>query len=78
MRSERSRAFIIGHERALRVPSTLDRQGSMELQDTEGIVSIGGRSWRFSGAQIDPDSEFEWRGGKLYLHDGAAESQSFT
>jgi hypothetical protein len=48
----------------------------MELQDTDGMISIGGRSWRFSGAQIDPDSEFEWRGGKLYLHDGAVEPQT--
>jgi hypothetical protein len=40
-------------------------------QDTDGMISIGGRSWRFPGAQIDLDSEFEWRGdGKLHLHDG--------
>jgi hypothetical protein len=36
-------------------------------------ISIDGRSWRFSGAQIDGNSwEVEWRSdGRLYLHDGA-------
>lgn len=40
-------------------------------QDTNVTISIGGRSWRFPGAQIDTDSwEVEWRGdGKLCLHD---------
>src|ERR1700723_2516696 len=41
------------------------------MQDTDVMVSIGGRSWRFSGAEIDLRSEFERRGdGRLYLHDG--------
>lgn len=45
----------------------------MESQDTDSIISIDGRSWRFPGAQIETDSwEVECRGyGKLYLHDGA-------
>jgi hypothetical protein len=35
------------------------------------MISIDGRWWSFPGAQIDLDSEFEWRGdGRLYLHDG--------
>lgn len=40
-------------------------------QDTDVIISIDGRSWRFPGAQIETDSwEVEWRSdGKLYLHD---------
>jgi|SRR5271163_540658 len=42
-------------------------------QDTDGMISIGGRWWSFPGAQIETDSwEVEWRGdGRLYLHDGA-------
>jgi hypothetical protein len=41
------------------------------MQDTDLMIAIGGRSWRFSGAQIDLHSKFEWRGdGKPYLHDG--------
>jgi len=41
-------------------------------QDTDAIISIGSRSWRFPVPEIGLDSEFEWRGGdgKLYLHDG--------
>jgi hypothetical protein len=44
----------------------------MTPQDTDGMISIGNRSWRFPGARIDTDSwEVEWRGdGRLYLHDG--------
>jgi hypothetical protein len=44
----------------------------MAQQDTDGMIGIGGRWWRFQGAQIETDSwEVEWRGdGKLYLHDG--------
>jgi hypothetical protein len=43
-----------------------------ESQDTDGMISIGGRWWSFPGAQIETDSwEGEWRGdGRLYLHDG--------
>jgi hypothetical protein len=60
-----------GHDRDLRVPSTLDRQGSMELQHTNATIRISGRWWCFPGAQIDGDSwEGEWRSdGKLRLHD---------
>ena len=41
------------------------------MSDTS-FIAIGGRWWRFLGAQIDADSwEVEWRSdGKLYLHDG--------
>ncbi len=39
----------------------------MAWQDTEAMISIGGRWWWFPGARIDTDSEFEWRDGKLYL-----------
>lgn len=44
----------------------------MTTQDTDGMINISGRWWSFPSAQIDGDSEFEWRGGdgKLYLHDG--------
>jgi hypothetical protein len=43
----------------------------MALQDTDGMIGIGGRWWNFPGAQINFDSEFEWRSdGRLYLHDG--------
>jgi hypothetical protein len=45
----------------------------MASQNSDGMISIGGRSWRFPGAQIETDSwEMEWRSdGKLFLHDGA-------
>lgn len=61
-----------GHDRDLRVPSTLDRHGCMSAQGTDAMIGIGGRWWSFPGAQIDGDSwEGEWRSdGKLYLHDG--------
>jgi hypothetical protein len=44
----------------------------MARQDTDGMIGIGGRWWKFPGAQIDGDSwEGEWRSdGKLRLHDG--------
>jgi hypothetical protein len=44
----------------------------MQHETDAVVISIGGRSWRFPGAQIDADSwEGEWRSdGKLYLHDG--------
>ena len=62
-----------GHDRDLRMPSTLDRQENLNMarQDTDGMISIGGRWWSFPGAQIDGDSwEVEWRSdGKVYLHD---------
>ena len=62
-----------GHDRDLRMPSTLDRQENLNMaqQDADGMISIGGRWWSFPGAQIDGDSwEVEWRSdGKLYLHD---------
>ena len=43
----------------------------MAQQDTDGMISIGGRWWCFPGAQIDGDSwEGEWRDdGKLRLYD---------
>ena len=40
------------------------------MQQTVGMISISGRWWSFPGAQIDLRSEFEWRDGKVYLHDG--------
>jgi hypothetical protein len=48
---------------------------SMAEQNTDAVISIGGRSWRFPGAHLDTDSwEVEWRGdGRLYLHDGVGE-----
>jgi hypothetical protein len=60
-----------GHDRDLRMPSTLDRQGSVAMEDTDGMISIGGRWWSFPGTQMETDSwEVEWRGdGRLYLHD---------
>jgi hypothetical protein len=44
----------------------------MAQQDTDGMISISGRWWRFPGAQIETDLwEVEWRSdGRLYLHDG--------
>jgi len=44
----------------------------MESQDTDGMISISGRWFRFPGAQIDGNLwEGEWRSdGKVYLHDG--------
>ena len=41
------------------------------MEETDGIISIGGRWWSFPGSRIASDSEFEWRDGKLYLHDGS-------
>jgi len=41
------------------------------MQDKDVMISIGGRWWSFPEAQIDLRSEFEWRDGKVYLHDGA-------
>jgi hypothetical protein len=43
----------------------------MTQQDTDGMIGIGGRWWRFPGAQIDAGSwEIEWRSdGKVLLHD---------
>jgi hypothetical protein len=60
-----------GHDRDLLMPSTLARQGSVAMEDTDVMVSIGGRWWRFPGAPLDGDSwEGEWRSdGKVYLHD---------
>ncbi|MGC2100537.1 MAG: hypothetical protein WA651_09075 [Candidatus Sulfotelmatobacter sp.] len=42
------------------------------MDETDGMISIGGRWWRFPSVQIDGDSwEGEWRSdGKVYLHDG--------
>jgi len=42
------------------------------MQNTDVMISISGRSWRFPGAQIDAGSwEIECRSdAKLYLHDG--------
>jgi hypothetical protein len=43
----------------------------MASQNSDEMISIGGRWWSFPGAQIDLySSEFEWRDGKLWLHDG--------
>ncbi len=46
---------------------------SAAMQDTDAMIGIGGRWWRFPGARIDTDSwEVEWRSdGKQYLHDEA-------
>ncbi len=42
------------------------------MEDTDGMISLSGRWWSFSGAQLDGDSwEGEWRDGKVYLHDAA-------
>lgn len=43
------------------------------MEDTDGMISIGVRSWHFPGAQIDGNSwEGEWRcDGTVYLHDDA-------
>jgi hypothetical protein len=43
----------------------------MASQNLDGMISIGGRCWSFPGTQIEMcSSEFEWRDGKLWLHDG--------
>ena len=43
----------------------------MASQNLDGMISIGGRWWSFLGTQIEMcSSEFEWRDGKLWLHDG--------
>ncbi len=43
----------------------------MASQNSDEMISIGGRWWSFPSAQIDLySSEFEWRDGKLWLHDG--------
>jgi hypothetical protein len=42
----------------------------MASQNLDGMISMGGRWWSFPGAQIDLySSEFEWRDGKLWLHE---------
>ena len=48
----------------------------MAQQDTDGMISIGGRWWSFPGAQIDGDSwEVEWRSdGRLNLRDGVGKA----
>ena len=45
----------------------------MAQQNTDVMISIGGRSWRFPRARIKTDSwEGEWRSdGKMVLHDDA-------
>ncbi len=47
------------------------RETNMAQQETDGMISVGGRSWRFPGARIDTDSwEAEWRSDrKVYLRD---------
>jgi len=60
-----------GHDRDLRMPSIVDRQGSVAMDDADGMISISGRWWSFPGAQIDGDS---WEGerrsdGKVWLRD---------
>jgi len=44
---------------------------SMAQQETDAMIGVSGRWWKFPGAQIETDSwEVEWRSdGKLYLHD---------
>jgi hypothetical protein len=42
----------------------------MASQNSDEMISIGGRWWSFPGAQIEMcSSEFEWRDGKLWLHE---------
>jgi hypothetical protein len=42
----------------------------MASQNLDRMISIGGRCWSFSGTQIEMcSSEFEWRDGKLWLHE---------
>jgi hypothetical protein len=50
----------------------------MAQQDTDMMISISGRWWSFPGAQIDLRSEFEWRDGKVYLRDDAANTVEGT
>lgn len=45
-------------------------QTNMAQQGKDGMISIGGRWWRFPGAWLDTDSwEMEWRDDKLHLHE---------
>ena len=39
----------------------------MPLQDTDEMLWFAGRWWRFPGARIGADSEFEWRDNRVYL-----------
>ena len=42
----------------------------MASQKLDGMISMGGRCWSFPGTQIEMcSSEFEWRDGKLWLHE---------
>jgi hypothetical protein len=50
------------------------------MEDTDGMISIGVRSWHFPGAQIDGNSwEGEWRSdGTVYLRDDAGNTVGGT
>ena len=54
-----------------RVALVSDDITSMAQQNTDAVISIGGRSWRFPGAKIDTNSwEGEFHGdGRMHLHD---------
>jgi hypothetical protein len=52
------------------LPSALRAAGnpsenSMPLQDTDEMLWFAGRCWRFPGAQISAESQFEWKNGRL-------------
>jgi hypothetical protein len=38
----------------------------MTRQGTEAMLWFGGRWWWFPGAQIGADSEFQWRGDRVF------------
>jgi|SRR5450755_4049604 len=50
------------------------------MQETDGMIGIGGRSWHFLSAEIERNSwEGEWRSdGKLRLHDGTGKGVEGT
>lgn len=37
------------------------------MKDTDAMLWFGGHWWWFPGAQIDTESEFEWRDNRVYL-----------
>lgn len=47
-----------------------DDIAAMAQQDTDAMIGVSGRWWKFPGAEIETDSwEVEWRDGKMHLHD---------
>jgi len=55
-------------------PFRAEEIGTMAYPHNEEMLWLGGRWWWFPGAQIGSESEFEWRGNRVYLlePDGSA------